>query len=291
MKHLILHESEAFTVLDCRNNKNISLKDMALNTTDLFHANDWNWASSETGIIRTSKRLSEFKNIFRFVVLLNDRVGRGSGCISEAKEQNLWTASPNHVNIIMTNNISSIKNHVPLTPWMVLHRAMHCVQAHMPEKGPVDFCKGFDDVYIAAGGKVDKLNTHWDNYNPSQFIELILTTKCARNKTINNEYDITAELFSQHYMGGVKFLKTKDWEERCAESNPAFFKNRPTYEWEGKFSEADPTFNPAPRIWRPIHTMASNPVETDLMLTKLENRVSEDISKMTASLIGKTLMF
>lgn len=270
MEHNVIHESDAFTVIDCRKNKGIPLRDTK--ATQVFMKNDWNWAASGVGPRKTAERLSRLNANIRITVLMHETDGHrhGGELFERMKTEGLWKESPNHVNAVLTNNLSTPDMHIPLTPWMSLHRISHCIHANgqdIPGKG---FFQCLATAFNNAGGSGTFRGLGWDiGCEFESFLRIILTTRCAREGKISSNLDFSGELFAQHYMGGVKFLRTKDWEERMQLVDERLSRYG----------------------WRTINKMLSNPAETDRLLGVLENLVAEDVVQMTAAMSGRTFRF
>jgi len=271
MEHNVIHESDAFTVIDCRKDTGIPLRNTR--ATQIFLKNDWNWAASGVGPRRTADRLSKLHAKIRITVLMHevDNHRQGAALFESLVMAGQWKMSQEHVNVVLTNNISTPNAHIPLTPWMSLHRIVHCVHANgleIPGKG---FFQCLATAFNNAGGHGSFHNLGWEvDGEFDHFLRLILTTRCAREGKISSNLDFAGELFAQHFMGGVKFLRVKDWDERLA-----------------MLRSSERTMHSQ----RVVDKMRANPVETDNLLAALENLVAEDVALMTAAMTGKIFRF
>lgn len=280
MEYVSLFESEAFTVLDCREDRSIPLREMA---PGAFLANDWRWAASGSGPRKTAERLSKLPKKFKMTVLMHAG-NHNTGSSLFKSFRNILTKSPDHINVVLANNISIEERHIPLTPWMALHRVTHCLlsQARDPGGEKSSYLQCMTNAFNSVGGSAKEVDMGWGIEKEfKNFFRVILTTRCAREKNITNELDCPSEIFAQHYLGGVKFLRTKDWEARYPECNPEFrgpidFGRKCDYH----YSE-----------WTTLRKMISNPVETDKMLENLENLVSKDVDRMSDAMVGAITSF
>ncbi len=100
-------------------------------------------------------------------------------------------------------------------------------------------------------------------------MRILLTTRCARKAEILNSLDIYAEMFAQHFMGGVKFLRTKDWEERLV----LLRKGEASMYLEKLL---------------PLLEMSD---EVDVLLDELESLVADDFDRLVKDMIGKIIQF
>lgn len=112
------------------------------------------------------------------------------------------------------------------------------------------------------------------NEPQTEFIRLILTSRAARERTLSNPADFAAELFAQHHLGGIKFLRTKDWAARKPEIEK--------YLEATQYRQTEMGY---------IHRLYMDPEFTDYTLGQLEGSVSREMDAMLKDMVGQVYSF
>lgn len=270
-------ESKNLDVFDCREDKSIAFKDVNLGPSHCFRKEDWNWLASGSGPRRAAERLAHTSLKMKVNVLMHETPNHrtGMGLIPQWEKVKADSAE-RRLDVVLTNNIAGMDNHITLTPWMILHRVVHCLSMSDFAKGDYLNCL-VDAFHLAAGNGQTRGNENLLcilGERPREFVDfmkIIMTTRSARKGLLANDADVGAELFAQHHLGGIKFLRTKDWEAR----NPDIvIENRSGALWS-----------------KTIRKMWSTPEKTDAMLEKLEIQCGADLDRLTNDLVGHTVKF
>lgn len=110
------------------------------------------------------------------------------------------------INIVFTNNDGA--NRVPLTGWMIAHRAWHAFQVTCRGNGKEDLgdhlIKRIDAQY--RGFAFDISGNYNHDLPLSTLVQTLGTTRSCRQKTLTNPAEIVPESFAQFILtGSVKF--------------------------------------------------------------------------------------
>lgn len=222
MERMELFASNVLTVWDDRDDKSKSLRDTRSPSSN-YLPNDWRWAASPTSMRKTSEGLQRVSDRFHFIVSMH-QMGLGTGTggtnLRQQWEREGQRLAGNRACILFRNNIGQEATHIPLTPWVVMHRVIHHIHADSTVMLPLrdrGIFESLADVYNhLAGhetGKV-KFGFGWNIRGGFKaFLKTILTTRAGRENKINNDLDIAAELFAQHHFGGIRLLRTEHWPE------------------------------------------------------------------------------
>lgn len=240
--------------------------------------NDWRWAASPTSMRKTSEGLQRVSDQFHFVVSMHTG-GVGWGTYRrEDWERDVASLAGNKACFILRNNIGQEATHLPLTPWMVMHRAIHHIHADsktmlmLRDRG---IFEGLVKIYNHLSGEECRtFSFGWDVLdNIKVFLKTILTTRAGRENKINNNLDIAAELFAQHHFGGIRLRRTKDWPE--------------TYPEDAYYTGMRKILVPA---YETLERIRGNP-ETDRCLELLEFELSANCEEIGRALQNKLLIF
>jgi len=208
----VLFSSDLLTVIDGRPDPSFPMKDESH-----FHAflkNDYRWASSQIAMQRSATGLERIKSPFRFLVVLGHHFRR-SGPELDFYLKYL-PVDDDHVNCVMFNNVGRDETHIPLTPWMLLHRAMHIFHTRSSD---FDKFKTFNPLPAFLNKllnlDVPGCSSGWDfDQRVNDLCTTVLTSRAARKKELFSGLDYSAELLAQHFFGGIRFLPASEWKDR-----------------------------------------------------------------------------
>lgn len=221
-------------------------------------------------------------------------------CTDQTKPELIPLAD--HINIIYTNNITSKKNWLPPTAWIMLHRLSHALincetvwsRDFQSSEGPERklWC-GLYDIWETAFGFTRTLPDWYESRGPYRFSPLaffpshlgvlathLFTMKSAREKAISNELDIFAEAFAQFlYVGRFNMNR---WEESGLDQ----------YESSSQF-----VHHPSSSVkWglqsgnQPMRLRVS-PHEFNTLVEQVEARINDCMNDFAHLLVGKTIAF
>ena len=271
-----IYKSDVLTVLNCSEHPR-HYKEMP--EDGHWQRADWAWAHNGVGPRTTARRLEEFSDTFNFAVMMHADQGPpprfANGAITEAQTSRHWVSREDRINVILTNNVATLSNHVALTPWMMFHRTGHCCSLgndakEIHRKHPLANLGSIIPGHQTRGHPFDILG--WE---PSQdldaLLRLILGGRAARKGLLSSSADFMCEIFAQHHLGGIKFNHTSGWEERSE-----ILKNK---------------LSRAPLQIEAIKKMFNDPDWTDHMLDELADSLGHQIEAMKKDMVGKTFMF
>ena len=240
---------------------------------------DWAWAHNGVGPRTTARRLEEFSDTFNFAVMMHADQGPPSRfanmAITEAQTSGHWVSREDRINVILTNNVANLSNHVALTPWMMFHRTGHCCSLgddakEIHQKHPLTNLGSIIPGHQTRGHPFDILG--WEpSRDLDALLRLILGGRAARKGLLSSSADFMSEIFAQHHLGGIKFNHTSGWEERSE-----ILKNK---------------LSRAPLQIDAIKKMFDDPHWTDHMLNELADSLSHQIEAMKKDMVGKTFKF
>lgn len=121
------------------------------------------------------------------------------------------------INILLSNNVTSRRNRMPMSAWTIAHRFAHCCQAGRvtSEDGIInvlgDACSSLIGKDVERGhGRISGFGKQIN-----KFLMLILTMRSARKGQLFGDLDFLGELLAQYIITGkVTLLHPDHWEER-----------------------------------------------------------------------------
>ena len=124
-----------------------------------FHPGDFELFDSKKGMEKVRRNLDRLPHHFNITVL----VGKRGDMMKLVDEQ---PKRPDAINVVLCNNVTTEKNWIPMTSWILLHRLSHCFitghedifDASYPRRDGPEFAlfAGLDDIWWDAFYGVDK---------------------------------------------------------------------------------------------------------------------------------------
>jgi hypothetical protein len=262
-----------------------------------WHPGDFEFFDSQKAMKKVRRNLERSVYPFNVTVLV--------GALRDMRA--LVSEQPVHedkVNLVLCNNVTTEKNWIPMTSWIMFHRLSHAMatgdavgtfDSTFPRnQGPeFELFAGLDDVWTEAYGVhyqgsirakyiKDGSFTCFDGnrYTIGFMANWLFTMKSARDKLISNELDIFAEAFAQFLHTGR--FRLKKWSESGIEElgHTKNFKRHPAVQMDWGYG-ADQDL-----------TKRKVPLERlDEMLASLEDLVNERMAILASRMIGKTFSF
>jgi hypothetical protein len=207
----MLYQNSVLQVFDRRINTSVPMGE-STNSNWTFLPGDFKWAASERAMVHTGETLARVIPELRLNVLLHDEALRGGGDAPAHEDGKL--------NILLRNNLSTPERHIPLTPWMALHRVFHVLQSGFDTPDTVtgkgEYFKDIGFAYARLLGSNNRYrhgysildDWHSDLYD---FMKVVTTFRSSRKNIISQGGDLLAELFAQHHLGGIAFLPASEW--------------------------------------------------------------------------------
>jgi hypothetical protein len=135
------------------------------------------------------------------------------------------------------NNVTGLDNHHPMTAWIMIHRIHHAMlvrekdfhdsmmfdQSTWEALVRIAWHVGDDNMRAGVSGyewqDLWSTDMRWYGRNTSQDLlqlaNTLFTMRSARNRRINNPFDVSAECLAQHVISGrVRFNRVEDWNMR-----------------------------------------------------------------------------
>ena len=215
-----------------RPNPEFEAKEREVHLGASWRTGDLEFLNSEKAMSKVRDRLGRLPYNFNIAVVVDVmKTAR-----EQVKDQEIL---PNYINVVLCNNVTTPTNWIPLTSWMMIHRLGHCISSgggpDDPTFDPIfrsvngpefETYAGFDEIYgmlygqsetCGIRGSFNHADTfYWGSGSRAQHIVVFLgsylmTMKSAREKVINNELDVFAEMLAQFMIKGkVKLNRLED---------------------------------------------------------------------------------
>lgn len=134
----------------------------------------------------------------------------------------------NKIVVFYTHNITSPRNYMPMTAWIMMHRMQHALLVHDHMLNVL--IKAFDCATWSGLHKIYNLiytpdhsgwkypglmdvNVFLPDTERTKIASVLFTMRSARNNCLTNPIDLSAEILAQYVITGrVKFNRVEEWD-------------------------------------------------------------------------------
>lgn len=266
-----------------------------------FFPADYALLQSPKGVAKIERVLGRCRHPFAFYVVFdyheNRRLRNTIGANFTKWMTDRGYDPGDNINVVLTNNIASIKNYRPLHGWTLIHRLVHCLQIDRSWEEAWLWNHIADIVNATTDHEIDHRtsvrNSILDSLDgiPKNFCHTLLTMKSARDRNLQTAGDVPAELLAQYVVTGqIKLRSAKEVVELIPQifepSRPGKYFGNDRTVWRG-YSTAE---HPSKRYFyadlAPNIDLGRLQAMIDAMKAEIEAKFEELLTNLRGKVIG-----